>query len=197
MYLLKRAELAVQLHGVALAEFDLTPTQFLMLFHLRERREVSAASLAREVGVRPQSVIEVLAPLERKRVSSKREASRTNRRILHTRLTAAGQKLLAGALRVAAGIETGLLSDLNDSQLRILQEALAHLWARAESHELHPGSIRARAQELMQTQLAVRQRRSLRPSAHPQRCRGAFRMKDVQDKVAFITGGASGIGLPE
>lgn len=165
VYLLKRAELAVRsCMEVALAEFDLTPTQFLMLFHLRERREVSAASLAREVGVRPQSVIEVLAPLERKRLV-KREASRTNRRILHTRLTAAGQKLLAGALRVAAGIETGLLSDLNDSQLRILQEALAHLWARAESHELHPGSIRARAQELMQTQLAVRQRRSLRASS--------------------------------
>jgi len=165
VYLLKRAELAVRsCMEVALAEFDLTPTQFLMLFHLRERHEVSAAALAREVGVRPQSVIEILAPLERKRLV-KREASPTHGRILHTRLTAAGQKLLTVALRVAARIEAELLADLNDSQLSTLQEALSKLWARAEGHEQHPGAIRAKAERLMRAQLAVRQRRSLRASA--------------------------------
>jgi DNA-binding MarR family transcriptional regulator len=153
---------------VALAEFDLTPTQFLMLFHLRDRHEVSAASLAREVGVRPQSVIEILAPLERKRLV-RREASPAHRRILHTHLTTAGQNLLADALRIAARIEAELLVDLNDSQLSTLQEALTKLWARAERHELHPGSIRAKAEGLMHAQLAVRQRRSLRASSRPAR----------------------------
>jgi len=165
VYLLKRAELAVRsCMEVALAEFDLTPTQFLMLFHLRDRHEVSAASLAREVGVRPQSVIEILAPLERKRLV-RREASPAHRRILHTHLTTAGQNLLADALRIAARIEAELLVDLNASQLSTLQEALTKLWARAERHELHPGSIRAKAEGLMHAQLAVRQRRSLRASS--------------------------------
>jgi DNA-binding MarR family transcriptional regulator len=162
VYLLKRAELAVRAcMEVALADFDLTPTQFLMLFRLRDCHEVSGAVLAREIGVRPQSVIETLLPLERKGLL-KREASSTNRRILHTQLTAAGKKLLAEALRVAAQIEADLLADLTEPQLSELQQALTRLWERAEGHELHPRVIRARAEKQMRAQLATRQRRSLR-----------------------------------
>jgi DNA-binding MarR family transcriptional regulator len=165
VYLLKRAELAVRsCMEVALADFDLTPTQFLMLFRLRDSHEVSAAALAREVGVRPQSVVDTLAPLERKGLL-KREASSRNRRILHTQLTPTGKKLLGDALRVAARIESELLTDLDGPQLLALQEALLRLWERAEKHELHPGMIRARAQEQMRAQLSVRQRRSLRAPA--------------------------------
>jgi len=159
IYLLKRVELAVRsCMEVALAEFDLTPTQFLMLFRLRDRQEVSAAELAREIGVRPQSIIEIIGPLERKRLL-RREASPEHRRILHTRVTAAGQKLLVDALRVAARIEAELLADVGDRELSTMQSALTKLWERAEKHELHPASIRARAEQLMRTQLAVSQPR--------------------------------------
>jgi DNA-binding MarR family transcriptional regulator len=174
VYLLKRAELAVRgCMEVALADFDLTPTQFLMLFRLAGRQEVSGAELAREVGVRPQSVIETLAPLERKGLL-KREASSANRRVLHTQLTPAGRKLLDAALRTAAQIESELLADLNGPQLAALQQALTQLWERAERHELHPGVIRARAEQQMRTQLAARQRRSVRDRSRsnpPQRTR--------------------------
>ncbi|HEU4623812.1 MAG TPA: MarR family transcriptional regulator [Steroidobacteraceae bacterium] len=160
IYLLKRAELAVRsCVEAALAEFDLTPTQFLMMFRLRDRHEVSAAELAREIGVRPQSIMEVLAPLERKRLI-KREASREHRRILHTRLTPAGQKLFADALRVAARIESELLSNVSAEQVVPLQQALSNLWERAEKHELYRGPRRERAEQRIPTLAAVKRGRN-------------------------------------
>jgi DNA-binding MarR family transcriptional regulator len=143
LYLLKRAELAVRsCCEVALAEFDLTPTQFLLMYHLRDRHEVSAAELAREIGVRPQSIIEIIAPLERKRLV-KRAASPAHRRILHTWLTPAGEQLFANALQVAARIEAELLADVSTARIAPFQDTLGKLWERAEQHELHRGATRA------------------------------------------------------
>jgi hypothetical protein len=52
--------------------------------------------------------------------------------------------------------------------------ALAALWNSAESNALHPGSIRAKAQELMREHIAISQRRG--PRAVPERPRnGAVR----------------------
>ncbi|HVY81289.1 MAG TPA: MarR family transcriptional regulator [Steroidobacteraceae bacterium] len=160
LYLLKRAELAVRsCVEVALAELDLTPTQFLMMLRLRDRREVSAAELAREIGVRPQSILEILAPLERKRLI-KREASREHRRILHTRLTAAGEKLFADALKVAARLESQLLANVRADQVVPLQEALSNLWECAEKHELYRGPRRVRAEQRIHVLAAAKPRRN-------------------------------------
>ena len=131
IYLLKRTELAVRgCVEAALAEFDLTPTQFLTLFRVRDAHELSAAALARELGVRPQSMNEIIAPLERKKLL-KREASREHQRILHMRLTSSGARLLAEALQAAACLEAELLVELDPTQLRMLQESLTHLWTTA------------------------------------------------------------------
>jgi DNA-binding MarR family transcriptional regulator len=158
IYLLKRAELAVRSCAeVALAEFDMTPAQLLMLFHLRDRHDLSAASLAREIGVRPQSIIGLIAEFERRGVL-RREPSPEHRRVLRMRLTPAGRRLLADALRVAARIESELLARLDDAQLSALHEALTVIRERAEGHELHPGSIRAKAEEIMRSHLAARRR---------------------------------------
>jgi DNA-binding MarR family transcriptional regulator len=166
VYLLKRAELAVRgCMEVALAEFDLTPAQFLVLFRMRDRTDFSAAALAREIGVRPQTLITLIAPLERRGILE-REPSPAHRRILHNRLTPAGKKLLASALRVAGQIESELLVDVDDKKLAIFQEVLTSLWERAEAHELHPGAIRAKAEEMMRAHLASR-RRGGRPVRSP------------------------------
>ena len=53
-----------------------------------------------------------------------------------------------------------------------LQDVLAALWKRAESNVLHPGSIRAKAQELMREHIADL-RCSQRSHAGPQRRRRA------------------------
>lgn len=162
VYLLKRAELAVRsCMEVALAEFDLTPAQFLLMFRLRDRDNLSAAELAREIGVRPQSVAGIIAPLEKKRLL-RRVANPSHRRILRTRLTPAGRKLVAAAVQAAGRIEADLLTGLDDSQVAVLQQALASLWERAENHDLHPSSIRAKAEEQMRAHISTRQRRSLR-----------------------------------
>jgi DNA-binding MarR family transcriptional regulator len=131
IYLLKRTELAVRTCvEVTLAEFDLTPTQFLTLFRVRDANELSAAALARELGVRPQSMNEIIAPLERKKLL-KREASREHQRILHMRLTSAGARLLADALQAAARLEAELLVDAEPAQIKVLQDVLTKLWTAA------------------------------------------------------------------
>ena len=159
VYILKRAELAVRgCVEVALAEFALTPTQFLTLTRLKNADELSSAALAREIGVRPQSILEVIGPLERRGLIE-RQASPAHRRTLHIHLTTSGRKLLQQALRVASKLEAELLSALSSRELAILQKALVKLWERAAKHEMHPGSIRARAQELMREHLGARLRR--------------------------------------
>jgi DNA-binding MarR family transcriptional regulator len=162
IYLVKRMELAVRsCMEVALAQFSLTPAQFLMLFRLRDHAELSSAALARDIGVRPQSIIGLIRPLERQGFLE-REPSPKHQRVLNMRLTAAGKKLVADAIRVAARIEGELLLDLSAKQVSELQDLLAKIWRRAEAHHLHPGSIRAQAQELMRERLAVAQRRGVR-----------------------------------
>jgi len=78
---------------------------------------------------------------------------------------------LADAIRAAGRIEAELLTDMDDKQVAALQDALAALWKSAESNALHPGSIRAKAQELMREHIAVSQRRG--PRAVPERTRNA------------------------
>ena len=149
IYILKRAELAVRAcMEVALSEFGLTPAQFLMLFRLRSSKELSVADLARDIGVRPQSIIQIIGPLERRHLL-KREPRPGHRRILGTQLTAAGRELLEDALLVAVRVETELLAGVGSDQLSMLQGSLASLLDRAEKHDLHPNSMRARAVALM------------------------------------------------
>jgi DNA-binding MarR family transcriptional regulator len=164
IYLVKRVELAVRsCMEVALAEFDLTPAQLLMLFRMRDHAELSSAALARDIGVRPQSMIGLIRPLERKGFLE-REPSPKHQRVLHMRLTPAGKKLVANAMRVAARIESEMLIDLDDKQIAALQEALTSIWQRAEAHESHPSSIRAKAEQFLRERL-VTPRRGVRGSA--------------------------------
>jgi DNA-binding MarR family transcriptional regulator len=159
IYLLKRTELAVRrCVEVALSQFELTPTQFLTLLRLRDTDGMSAAALAREIAVRPQSIVEIVAPLERKGLL-KRTASPEHRRILQMRLTAAGRRLMADAMAAASKLEAELLEDLDAKQLATLQQCLNKLWARADRHDLHPVSARATAQR---KQLSLPQQRRLR-----------------------------------
>jgi DNA-binding MarR family transcriptional regulator len=162
IYLVKRMELAVRsCMEVALTEFGLTPAQLLMLFRMRDHAELSSAALAREIGVRPQSMIGLIRPLERKGFLE-REPSPKHRRVLHMRLTPAGKKLVASALKVAGRIESELLVDLSDKEITALQDALSKIWQRAEAHDLHPGSIRAKAERYVRERLGTTQRRSSR-----------------------------------
>jgi len=163
VYLLKRTELAVRsCVEMALVQFDLTPTQFHMLLRLHQHDGMSAAQLARGVGVRPQSMGEIITPLERKALIS-REESPEHRRILRISLTAAGRQLLARATRIAMQLEEELLAGLNAGELNALRNGLGKLLASAQRHECHPETRRLAAAELIRARIARPWRRAAPP----------------------------------
>ncbi len=133
VYLLKRAELAVRSCAeVTLAPYGLTPAQFLALFRLKHSRGVSSADLARATGIRPQSVVDLIGPLEREGLIKRREAPE-HRRILRIALTAAGDKLLARALSAAGQLEQELVAAPDSPRSSVsLQSGLTKLLANAE-----------------------------------------------------------------
>jgi DNA-binding MarR family transcriptional regulator len=154
VYLLKRAELAVRSCAeVALAPFGLTPAQFLVLFRLKHSEGVSSAELARVTGVRPQSVVDLIRPLEKAALIRRREAPE-HRRILRITLTAAGEQLLARAIPIARQLEEDLCSDLSASEIMRLREGLTKLLEKAEAHEMHPAVRRSAAETAMREEIA-------------------------------------------
>jgi DNA-binding MarR family transcriptional regulator len=159
VYLLKRAELAVRSCAeVSLAPFGLTPTQFLLLLRLEESQNVSSADLARAIGVRPQSIVDLIGPLERRGLIKRKEAAE-HRRILRIRLSAAGERLLARTIPVARQLEEELFAGQTAQQTSYLRTGLTKLLASAQAHEAHPIVRRAAT--------------AARETARPARRRGA------------------------
>ncbi len=154
IYLLKHAELAVRgCVEVALEQFDLTPNQFLMLLRLSHREGLSAAELARGIGVRPQSLTEIINPLAEKGLID-REESPEHRRVLRITLTASGRRLLARARRVGQQLEKELVADLGVGEIDRLLAALGKILQRAQRHECHPEVRRVTALKLARRQIA-------------------------------------------
>jgi len=133
IFLLKRAELAVRgCVEKALLQAGLTPTQFHVLLLLERNPGISAAQVARSVGIRPQSVNDSLGPLERKGLLLRRPSA-AHRRVLEIRLSAAGLRLLARTLPVVSRLEDELLAGFPDPALRTLQDTLERVRATAEA----------------------------------------------------------------
>jgi DNA-binding MarR family transcriptional regulator len=134
VYLLKRTELAVRgCLEVALMPFGLTPTQLLMLVRLKRSSEgLSGAELARAAGVRPQSITDLVGPLERDGLITRRE-SPEHKRILKITLSPAGEHLLERAFPVTQQLEQDLLGNLEAAELERLREGLLKLLANAET----------------------------------------------------------------
>jgi DNA-binding MarR family transcriptional regulator len=162
--LLKRAELAVRGCAEALlVPFGLTPAQFLVLFRLKQSTNVSSAELARATGIRPQSIVDLIGPLERRGLIKRREAPE-HRRILRITLSAAGEQLFARALPAAAQLESELLATLNATELAGLRNGLEKLLANAEAHESHPAMRRSAAAATLRSQVARKSRKRAAPS---------------------------------
>jgi DNA-binding MarR family transcriptional regulator len=143
VYLLKCTELAVRSCAeVVLEPFRLTPALFLLLFQLKESEGVSSADLARTIGVRPQSIVDLIRPLERAGLIKRRQA-REHRRILRISLTAAGERLLDQAIPVARQLEEQLFSSLTPQQIAHLRDGLTSLLVSAQAHEKHPAVKRS------------------------------------------------------
>ena len=138
IYLLKRAELAVRgcVEG-ALGVVDLTPSQYFILFLVKCGEATSSAELARSMGVLPQSMSELIAPLERNGAIVRRP-DLDNNRILRIELTAAGERLFAKGTEAAIRIEQELLEELDARDLAAANRFLGALTSIAERHSFHP-----------------------------------------------------------
>jgi DNA-binding MarR family transcriptional regulator len=138
IYLLKRAELAVRgCVEVALSEVDLTPNQFFILVLVKYGAATSSAELARAMGVLPQSMTELIAPLEQRGAIARRPDPENNR-ILRIVLTAAGERLFARGARVGERLDRELFESFEESERERLNALFRNLIARAESHVDHP-----------------------------------------------------------
>ena len=79
-----------------LAEFDLSVAEYTTLSVLDARPDLSNAQLARRALVTPQSMLEILAELERRELVQ-RQLDPSNARILRARLTRTGRQALSAA----------------------------------------------------------------------------------------------------
>jgi DNA-binding MarR family transcriptional regulator len=158
IYLLKRAELAVRsCVEVALRDAALTPNQYFILLLVKTDEATSSAELARAMGVLPQSMTELIAPLEKRNAIVRRRDTR-NRRILRIALTAAGEKLFEQATALAIRLEQELLDGLDAGKIAELNGTFTALIGRAEKHSYHPKLRRAAAKTKLKRQ--TRQRRT-------------------------------------
>ncbi len=170
IYLLKRAELAVRgcMEG-AFAEVDLTPSQYFILFLIKTGEASSSAELARAMGMLPQSMTELIAPLEKDGAIVRRPDA-ANNRILRIELTAAGDRLFMKATQVAIRMEHELLEGFEERDLARLNQMFGELIATAEAHSHHP-TLRQRAKTAADKKPKARKSSAVRRSAAAARYR--------------------------
>jgi DNA-binding MarR family transcriptional regulator len=116
-----------------LAEWHLSVQEYTALSVLRSRPGLSNAQLARRSLVAPQSMIEILAKLERRDLVA-REVDPGHGRILRASPTEAGLALLARADPGISAIQERILGDVPDDQRRLLHSVL-----RTAMHRLSGG----------------------------------------------------------
>ena len=126
-YLMRRAQILVTRSLTdCLHEYKLTPAQYLMLSLSRRGGELSSASLARRFTISPQSMNEMIAGLERKKLIARTVAGE-KRRTLQINLTPEGAKLLKACDRAVDRLEKRLFSPLSAAELHSFRCALIKL----------------------------------------------------------------------
>ena len=113
--------------GARLARFTLSVQEFTTLSVLRRRPGLSNAQLARRALVTPQSMIEILAKLERRGLVE-RDVDPNHGRIRRADLTDAGRTLLAAADPQIAAIQDEMLAGVAPGEraatLRAMRSAM-------------------------------------------------------------------------
>lgn len=126
-YLIKRAQQAVR-NAVdpALSGLGLTAAQYAALYNLRRHPGASSADLARLSFVTPQTMVRIVAGLERAGLVS-RTPCPGHRRILQARLSSEGALLLARAQRRVDVIHATMLGGIPLPELERLRGWLTHI----------------------------------------------------------------------
>lgn len=101
----------------------LTPIQYMVLSLLSHRDTWSTAELARRFHIAPQSMTEIIASLQKKKLIA-RSKSLAHGRILNIRLTAAGTRRLDRCNLAVDRIERAVFADLDAGELVRFREFL-------------------------------------------------------------------------
>ena len=123
-YLIRRAQILVMRNLTdCLRDYNLTPTQYLLLNLSRRGGELSSATLARRFAISPQSMNETIATLEQKQLIARTVAGE-KRRTLQISLTSEGTQLLKTCDREVDRMEKRLFSSLSATEIDSLRSAL-------------------------------------------------------------------------
>jgi DNA-binding MarR family transcriptional regulator len=123
-HVIKRVEQAlIGRKSQILREFDLTVPQYAALLLLASADGMSAAQLARDSMVTPQTMATVLANLEVKGLIE-REPSRMHQKLLVNRVTPAGRALVERADEAALRVENRLAAAFDDEERARFREFL-------------------------------------------------------------------------
>jgi DNA-binding MarR family transcriptional regulator len=124
LYLVGRIDRVVRRHiNDAVKTRGLSVNQYTTLSVLDRRSGLSNAQLARRALVSPQSMNEVLLTLERRGLV-RRRAHPEHGRILQTRLTAKGRRLLAACDTEVRQVEARMIGDLSPGEQAALRHGL-------------------------------------------------------------------------
>jgi DNA-binding MarR family transcriptional regulator len=124
LYLVGRMDRVVRRHiNEAIKDRGLSVNQYTTLSVLDRRSGLSNAQLARRALVSPQSMNEVLLTLERRGLV-RRRAHPEHGRILQTRLTAKGRRLLAACDAEVREVEERMVGDLSPGEQAALRHGL-------------------------------------------------------------------------
>ena len=128
LYLAKRLELVIRARlDEMLRGSGVTTLQYTALTVLEHRDGVSAAQLARDSFVTPQSMADMLRALERRDLI-RRAANPESRRELLVHLTDPGRRLLAEHAAGVAAIESRMTAGLADTETDALRATLGRAW---------------------------------------------------------------------
>ncbi len=123
-HVIKRAEQAMIARKTAvLRDFDLTVPQYATMLLLAAGDGMSAAQLARESMVTPQTMSTVLANLEAKALIE-REPSHLHQKLVVNRATRAGRALVKRADTAVLKVEARMASVFTDAERERLREML-------------------------------------------------------------------------
>jgi DNA-binding MarR family transcriptional regulator len=101
----------------------LTPIQYMVLSILSNRETWSTAELARRFHIAPQSMTEIIASLQKKKLIA-RSKSLAHGRIINIRLTAAGTRRLERCNLAVDRLERAVFADFDAGELTQFREAL-------------------------------------------------------------------------
>jgi DNA-binding MarR family transcriptional regulator len=127
--------------------FELTPLQYMVLSLASHSGRWSTAELARRFDIAPQSMNEVIAALEGKKLIARRE-SPDHRRILHIRVRASGTRLLQKCDWEVDRIERSAFRDFSPKDLTVFRGMISKALSAFEL-DVHgssmPTSVKLRA----------------------------------------------------